>query len=111
MKTSSNQVTKQQATMKLFSKRQPVTQSSLLEKEVIEELLRQTRLTFNLALVVSAVSSMITLSGVGLLYSNKITAASLTTGVGVLATASSLQFAKQAKGDLKDITSCLENKH
>ena len=95
--------------MKFFIKRQAKTEQSLLQKELIEELLRQTRLTFNLALVVSAISSAITLSGVGLLYFDKITEASLTTGVGILATTSSLQLAKQTKADLKEITSRLEN--
>ena len=95
--------------MKFFGKEQPESQYSLLQEALIKELLRQTRLTFNLALTVSAISSTITLSGVGLLYFNKITEASLTTGVGVLATTSSLQLAKQTKADLKEITSRLEN--
>ncbi|MGC1249118.1 MAG: hypothetical protein WA865_23115 [Spirulinaceae cyanobacterium] len=96
--------------MKFFGQGQPKAQYSFLQKALIEELLRQTRLTFNLALVVSAIASVITLSGVGLLYFNKITAASLTTGVGTLATISSIQFAKQTKADLKEITSLTKHK-
>ena len=95
--------------MKFFGKEQPESQYSPLQEALIKELLRQTRLTFNLALAVSAISSAITLSGVGLLYFNKITPATLTTGVGLLATFNSAKLAKQTKADLKETTSCLEN--
>ena len=43
-----------------------------LKVECMQELLRQAKLTFNLALSVTAASAMMTLGGVGLLYFNKV---------------------------------------
>ncbi|MBP5971731.1 hypothetical protein HW132_03030 [Brasilonema sp. CT11] len=79
-----------------------------MKKNIIEELLRQARLTFNLALGVTAASAMMTLSGVGLLYLNKIPEASLTAGAGILASISSVQFAKDAKEELCEMVDKLE---
>ncbi|MBD2693266.1 TRADD-N-associated membrane domain-containing protein [Anabaena catenula] len=68
--------------------------------QVKEELLRQAKLTFNVALCVSAASAMMTLFGVGLIYFDQVSEASLTAGSGALATMNSLNFAKQAKDEL-----------
>ncbi len=57
-----------------------------MKQELMQELLRQAKLTFNLALSVTAASAMMTLGGVGLLYFNKVSEASLTAGGGALAT-------------------------
>jgi hypothetical protein len=86
----------------IFSKPQPNNDEATqeMEQKIIEELLRQARLTFNLALSVTAASAIMTLSGVGLLYLNKVPEASLTTGAGILASISSVQFAKDAKEEL-----------
>lgn len=74
-----------------------------MKQELIQELLRQAKLTFNLALSVTAASAMMTLGGVGLLYFNKVSEASLTSGGGVLATITSVQLAKQTKEELLEI--------
>nr|WP_236116886.1 hypothetical protein [Hassalia byssoidea] len=89
----------------IFSKPQPNNNDAAqeMEQKIIEELLRQARLTFNLALGVTAASAMMTLSGVGLLYLNKVPEASVTAGAGILASISSVQFAKDAKEELHEI--------
>ena len=74
-----------------------------LKVECMQELLRQAKLTFNLALSVTAASAMMTLGGVGLLYFNKVSEASLTAGGGALATITSVQLAKQTKEELLEI--------
>ncbi|MBD2168093.1 hypothetical protein H6G04_27285 [Calothrix membranacea FACHB-236] len=74
-----------------------------VKKEFMQELLRQAQLTFNLALIVTAASAMMTLGGVGLLYFNKVSEASLAAGGGALATITSIQFAKQTKEELLEI--------
>ncbi|BAY45543.1 hypothetical protein SAMD00079811_31480 [Scytonema sp. HK-05] len=71
-----------------------------MEQKIIEELLRQIRLISNLSSVVIAASAMMTLFGVGLLYLDKVPEASLTAGVGILASISSVQFAKDEKEEL-----------
>ncbi|MBD2293240.1 hypothetical protein H6G06_07010 [Anabaena sphaerica FACHB-251] len=71
-----------------------------MNQQIKEELLRQAKLTFNVALCVSAASAMMTLFGVGLIYFNKVSEASLTAGGGALATMTSLNFAKQTKDEL-----------
>ncbi len=73
------------------------------KKKIIEERLRQARLTFNLAFCVNAASAIMTLSGVGLLYLNKVPEASLTAGAGLLGSISSVQFAKDAKEELGEM--------
>lgn len=74
-----------------------------VKKEFMQELLRQAKLTFNLALSITAASAIMTLGGVGLLYFNKVSEASLTAGGGALATITSVQFAKQTKEELLEI--------
>ncbi|MFN6436060.1 MAG: TRADD-N-associated membrane domain-containing protein [Nostoc sp. DedSLP01] len=77
--------------------------SNNMKQELMQELLRQAKLTFNLALSVTAASAMMTLGGVGLLYFNKVSEASLTAGGGALATITSVQLAKQTKEELLEI--------
>ncbi|MBW4626838.1 MAG: hypothetical protein KME49_15385 [Brasilonema octagenarum HA4186-MV1] len=79
-----------------------------MKKNIIQELLRQARLTFNLALGVTAASAMMTLSGVGLVYLNKVPEASLTTAAGILGSIGSVQFAKDAKEELCEMVDKLE---
>jgi hypothetical protein len=71
--------------------------SSTIKEEILRELLRQVRQSYNLALTVTAASALMTLSGVGLLYFNKVPEASITTAGGVLASLHSVQLAKEAK--------------
>jgi len=82
---------------------QPNHTSNHMKKEFMQELLRQAKLTFNLALSVTAASAMITLGGVGLLYFNKVSEASLAAGSGALATITSVQLAKQTKEELLEM--------
>ncbi|MFB2978498.1 hypothetical protein [Microseira sp. BLCC-F43] len=77
--------------------------NSNMKAEITQELLRQARLTFNLAFGVTAASAIMTLSGVGLLYLDKVSEASLTAGTGTLATLTSLQYAKEAKEELQKL--------
>lgn len=99
---------------KFFQKPQPNNQpssnddSSDIKEEIIRELLRQVRQSYNLALGITATSALITLSGVGLLYIDKVPEASLTAGGGVLTSIGSVQFAKEAKEELREMMNELE---
>jgi hypothetical protein len=77
--------------------------SSHIKEEILRELLRQVRQSYNLALAVITASAFMTLSGVGLLYLNKVPEASLTTAGGVLASLHSMQLAKEAKEELRQM--------
>jgi len=77
--------------------------SSTIKEEILRELLRQVRQSYNLAFTVTAASALMTLSGVGLLYFNKVPEASLTTAGGVLASLHSTQLAKEAKEELRQM--------
>ncbi|NMG22689.1 TRADD-N-associated membrane domain-containing protein [Brasilonema bromeliae] len=81
-----------------------------MKQKIIDELLRQARLTFNVALAITAASAIMTLSGVGLVYLNKIPEASLTTTAGILASIGSVQFAKDAKEELREMIDKLPEK-
>jgi hypothetical protein len=74
-----------------------------MKDKIVDELIRQAQLTFNLALVVTATSAMITLLGVGLFYVDKIPEASLTAGTGIMTSIGSVQFAKEARDELNEI--------
>jgi hypothetical protein len=91
--------------LNLFPKRQPQSLDVPPEtkQKIIDELIRQAQLTCNLAVGVTAASAMMTLLGVGLLYLDKIPEASLTAGAGTMASIGSVQFAKEAREELKQI--------
>lgn len=95
--------------LNFFRKRQSDNQpnsnddSSNIKEEILRELLRQVYQSYNLALAVTAASALMTLSGVGLLYVNKLSEASLTTAGGVLASLHSVQLAKEAKEELRQM--------
>ncbi len=90
---------------KLRSDNQPNSNeaNSNIKEEIMRELLRQVRQSYNLALAVTTASALMTLSGVGLLYFNKVPEASLTTAGGVLASLHSVQLAKEAKEELRQM--------
>ncbi len=90
---------------KLQSDNQPNSNDdySNIKEEILRELLRQVRQSYNLALAVTTASALMTLSGVGLLYLNKVPEASLTTAGGVLASLHSVQLAKEAKEELRQM--------
>jgi hypothetical protein len=98
-----------QMSFNVFRKRQSDNQPnsnddySNIKEEIMRELLRQVRQSYNLALAVTTASALMTLSGVGLLYFNKLPEASLTTAGGVLASLHSVQLAKEAKEELRQM--------
>jgi hypothetical protein len=77
--------------------------SSNIKEAILWELLRQVRQSYNLALTVTAASALMTLSGVGLVYINKLPEASLTTAGGVLASLHSVHLAKESKEELRQM--------
>jgi hypothetical protein len=74
-----------------------------LKEAVLRELLRQAHHSYNLALAVTAGSALITLAGVGLLYLEKIPAASLTTAGGAIASIGCIQVARECKEELRQM--------
>ncbi|AFZ18681.1 TRADD-N-associated membrane domain-containing protein [Allocoleopsis franciscana] len=90
---------------KLKSDNQPNSNeaNSNIKQEIMRELLRQVRRSYNFALAITTASALMTLSGVGLLYFNKVPEASLTTTGGVLASLHSVQLAKEAKEELRQM--------
>ena len=90
-------------TFKFFQKPENNDEYSEIKEEVIREFLRQVKHSYNLALGVTAASALITLGGVGLLYMDKVSEATLTSSGEVLATITSIQFAKQSKKELQEM--------
>ncbi len=86
-----------------YKKQQTNNDYRNLKEEIIRELLRQARHSYNLALGVTAASALMTLCGVGLLYIDKVSEASLTASGGFLGTLTSIQFAKESKEELEEI--------
>lgn len=76
---------------------------SEIEQEIFREFLRQAQLSYNLAYVLTATSAIILMAGVGLLYLDKIPEASVTAAGGLLGSLTSVQYAKEAKDELRDI--------
>lgn len=68
---------------------------------IIREQIRQVRLSFNLALTITAAGATFILAGVGLLYLDKIGVAALTTSSGIVASIPSAQFAKTKNEELQ----------
>ena len=95
---------------KFFKKPENNDDYNDIKEEIIREFLRQVRYSYNLALVVTAASALITLCGVGLLYIDKVSEATLTASGGVLATITSVQFAKQSKEELREVMDKLSDK-
>lgn len=95
----------------LFTKNQPQQQEvkKQMQEKIVAEFIRQTQLTFNLALGVSTASAIITLLGVGLFYLDKIPEASLTAGGGIMASIGSVQFAKETREELEEILQSLDD--
>ena len=94
-----------------FFKKQPNSDDySDIKEEIVREFLRQVRHSYNLALGVTAASASIALFGVGLLYIDKVSEATLTASGGVLATIASVQFAKHSKEELREVIDKLSDK-
>ncbi|MCU0545948.1 MAG: hypothetical protein MUE44_27915 [Oscillatoriaceae cyanobacterium Prado104] len=92
----------------LFGNSHPDEDYSELKKEMLRESLRQVRQSYNLALAVTATSAAIALAGVGLLYFNKISEATVTASSGLLASLGSIQFAKQKQEELRQMMEDLD---
>jgi hypothetical protein len=88
---------------KFFAKPQNTNDYSQIKEEILRELLRQTRKSYNLALGITVASTLMTLFGVGLFYFKRISEASLTTSSGALTTLVSIQHNKQKKEELCEI--------
>lgn len=91
-----------------FTKPENNNEYNDIKEEIIRELLRQTRKSYNLGLSITAASALMTLFGVGLLYFNKVSEASLTASGGVLATLASVQHTKEKKEELCEMLNQLE---
>jgi hypothetical protein len=66
-------------------------------RDIITERLRQARLSFNLALLLTTVSTVISLVGVGFLFSGKISEGAITTAGGLTSKLVSVRFLKLIK--------------
>jgi hypothetical protein len=84
--------------------------NSNIKEEIIRELLRMTRKSYNLALGITAASALMTLFGVGLFYFDKVSEASLTASGGVLTTLVSVQHTKDKKEELCEMLKLLSGK-
>ncbi|QLE46655.1 hypothetical protein FD723_40920 (plasmid) [Nostoc sp. C052] len=65
-------------------------------QEIIRELSRQARYSFNLALIATALSACISLVGAGLLLSGNVPEGTVTTAGGMAASVRCIQLAKDA---------------
>ncbi len=81
----------------------PTDEYNSLKEAILRELLRQAHHSYNLALVVTAGSALVTLAGIGLLYLEKIPAASVTTAGGAIASIGCIQFARESKEELRQM--------
>lgn len=68
-----------------------------LEQDIIQECLRQARLSFNLALVAIASNTFISLISIGLLLAGQVSQGTATTVGGLASTLVSVQFLRLAK--------------
>lgn len=83
---------------------QPAPNSnSSIEESIAQERLRQGRLSFNLALIATAISFSISLIGGGLLLSGKIPSGTITSAVGLVSSAGCIKFAQDANDRLDKI--------
>ncbi len=75
----------------------------IVEMSIARERLRQARLSFNLALVTTAVSAFISLVGAGLLLTEKANEGAVTAAGGMAASVRCVQLAKEANDRLDKI--------
>lgn len=73
------------------------TQYITMEKRVILESLRQASWSFNLALILTTASAVVSIIGIGLLFSGKITQGTATTAGGLASNLISVNFLKLSK--------------
>ena len=74
-----------------------------IEWNIAQERLRQARLSFNLALTVTAICFLITVMGAGLLLSDKFSSGTITTAVGLVSSLGCFKLAKDSNDRLDQI--------
>ncbi len=77
--------------------------NSNIERIIVQERLRQARLSFNLALAATATSFCIGLAGAGLLLSGKVPSGTITSAGGLVLSVKCVKFAKQANDRLDSL--------
>lgn len=77
--------------------------SNSVEMSIAQERLRQSRYSFNLALIATALSACISLVGGGLLLSGKVSEGTVTAAGGMAASVQCIQLAKDANDRLDKI--------
>ncbi|MBW4613110.1 MAG: hypothetical protein KME21_07450 [Desmonostoc vinosum HA7617-LM4] len=77
--------------------------SNSVEMNIAQERLRQARLSFNLALIATALSTVIGLVGAGLLLTEKVHEGAVTAAGGMAASVRCAQLAKEANDRLDRI--------
>lgn len=73
------------------------TQYVTMEKRVIQECLRQACWSFNLAIALTTASAMVSIIGIGLVFSGKISQGMATTSGGLASNILSVHFLKLSK--------------
>ena len=95
--------------LKRFSSKEIKSNSSnSFQIVVLEECLRQSKLTFNLAFFATALSLGIGITGAILLFSGRISAGTATTATGILSTSFCTQLAKSTSERLKELSEHLK---
>lgn len=85
-----------------------ISDNNILKESILQELLRQAYYSYNLAILISTLSAIALLSGIGLMFFGKISGASITTAASSITSISYIQFAKESKDELKKIIKYLE---
>lgn len=80
----------------------PISHSAI-ELHIAQERLRQARYSFNLALVATTASFLVSLTGAGLLLSNQITEGSVIAAGGLVSSVHCIQLAKDTNDRLDKI--------
>ncbi|MEG4349583.1 hypothetical protein QUA74_07555 [Microcoleus sp. LAD1_D3] len=94
----------------LFGNSQPDQDYSDLAEEILEELLRQVRQSYNVALTVIGTSAILAFVGVGLVYANKVQEGAVTTAAGGVTTVAATRFANQKKKELQEMMELVEKR-
>ncbi|WP_052056140.1 hypothetical protein [Myxosarcina sp. GI1] len=81
----------------LLEKASDTIQYVAMEKWVIQECLRQASWSFNLAIALTIVSAVVSIVGIGLVYSGKISQGTATTAGGFASNILSVHFLKLSK--------------
>lgn len=93
-----------------MSHKLPPNSYSAIESSIAAERLRQARYSFNVALIASTVSFLVSLLGAGLLVSNKASEGTIISAAGLVSSVQCLQLAKDANRRLDEIFAELNEK-